>query len=122
MLKSGYKVILKNRFQFVEFGDSKSELLKITCGVPQGSVLGSKLFLLCIDDICNVSQLFKLVLFADDTNIYYSHKDVKQLVNTLNTELVKSYDEKLCWREHINYVKTILSKCYFIYSKIQIIL
>ena len=69
-----------------------SELLKITCGDPQGSVLGPKLFLLYIDDICNVSQLLKLVLFADDTNIYYSHKDVKQLVNTLNTELVKLQD------------------------------
>lgn len=41
----------------------------ISCGVPQGSVLGPKRFIMHINDICNVSKTVTLVLFADDTNI-----------------------------------------------------
>ena len=43
-----------------------SELLDFICGVPQVSILGPTLFIL---DICNVSNLVKIILFADDTNV-----------------------------------------------------
>ena len=44
---------------------------------------------LYINDICSTSNLFKLVLFADDTNIFYSHQDINTLLNTINNELQK---------------------------------
>lgn len=40
------------------------------CGLPQGSVLGPKLFNIDVDDICKTSQRLPFVLFADDTNIF----------------------------------------------------
>ena len=45
---------LENRSQFVHYKNCNSEVLRICCGVPQGSVLGLKLFILYINDICNV--------------------------------------------------------------------
>ena len=83
---------LKNREQFVQFGGCTSECLPIECGIPQGSVLGPKLFILYVNDICDVSQLLKCVLFADDTNFYISGDDPKALVNIIEQEMVKLKD------------------------------
>ena len=63
----------------------------IKCGIPQGSVLGPVLFLLFINDICNVSNFLKFVLFADDTNIFCSNENVAVLQDTLNRELAKLF-------------------------------
>ena len=59
--------------------------------LPQGSVLGPVVFLLFINDICNVSNLLKFVLFADDTNIFCSNENVEVLQDTLNRELAKLF-------------------------------
>jgi len=65
----------------------KSDHTNVLCGVLQGSILGPQLFMLYVNDICNVSKLFKFVLFADDTNIFYSHENIEILCNVISQEL-----------------------------------
>jgi retron-type reverse transcriptase len=76
-----------NRNQIVQYNHHCSDLKKICCGVPQGSILGPLFFLIYINDICNVSKTLELILFADDTNVFYSHENFEYLVNSLNDEL-----------------------------------
>ena len=83
------KSYLTNRKQFVEINGCASELLNVTRGVPQGSILGPKLFVLYINDICNVSKLAKLILFADDTNIFCAGNNLKQIQGMINGVLTK---------------------------------
>ena len=63
---------LENRKQYVCFnGTDSGGFLPITCGVPQGSILGPSLFLLYANDLCNVSTRLTSILFADDTSCFY---------------------------------------------------
>ena len=61
---------LTGRSQFVEFSGHKSDTLPISTGVPQGSVLGPLLFLVYINDLPLVSNIFHMLMYADDTTLY----------------------------------------------------
>ena len=80
---------LRNRKQIVKFNQIKSKEMVMKSGVPQGSILGPILFLLYINDIENCSKLISFILFADDTNIFYSSKCLKTLSNIIQTEIDK---------------------------------
>src|ERR1043165_10054525 len=69
-----FKDYLSNRKQYVLYNNCSSKLLSINCGVPQESILGPLLFIIYINDIVNCSNILHFILFADDTNIFYSSK------------------------------------------------
>ena len=87
VVKDWFRSYLSDRKQYVIYNGKTSLLRDVVCGVPQGSVLGPLLFLLYINDILNCSKLLKFILFADDTNLFYSNKDINTLINVVNTEL-----------------------------------
>ena len=82
-----FKSYLSQREQFVNVNGHNSLFLPVTCGVPQGSILGPLLFLLYVNDLPNTSSLLTFHLFADDTNIYFSSKNLSHLAANLNHAL-----------------------------------
>ena len=80
---------LTSRKQFVQFGAVCSQPEPITCGVPQGSLLGPLLFVIYINKRPNASKVVKTFLFADDTSLFYSHEYRNQTIAVINYELMK---------------------------------
>ena len=78
---------LCNRQQYVVHNNVKSRMGKIALGVPQGSILGPLLFLLYINDICNISKNVSTILFADDTNIFATGKNITEVTRIMNYEI-----------------------------------
>ena len=82
-----FKNYLHNRKQYVEFKKEISETRSITCGVPQGSVLGPLLFIIYTNDLPQSIQNSKCILFADDTTIYTSASQPSEAYNMKNIDL-----------------------------------
>lgn len=101
------KAYLSNRKQFVEFKGARSEMLPVTSGVPQGSVLSPVLFLCYINDIAEgLEKSVTLRLFADDC-LMYSNISCQEDQIALNSAVktVSDWCEK--WKMKINYDKTV---------------
>ena len=82
-----FRSYLSGRRQFATYNGVSSSTKTITCGVPQGSILGPLLFLLYINDLYNVCSTSVPLLYADDTNLFYKGKDIDTLVRGINFEL-----------------------------------
>ena len=100
------KSYLSQRKQFVNVNGHNSLSLPVTCGVPQGSILGPLLFLLYVNDLPNTFCLLTFHLFADDTNIYFSSKNLSHLEATLNHELRSVAEWMKCNRLALSISKT----------------
>ena len=68
---------LYDRKQYVSFNKLDSPYQKVNCRVPQGSILGPLLFLMYINDLCNVFSLSFSLLYADDTNMFVTGKNIE---------------------------------------------
>ena len=84
-----FKSYLTNRKQFVEYNNSKSTIRLINSQMPQGSILEPLGFIIYVSDIPNSVPDLSLILFADDTSAFTSHKDLSTLNNIMNNGLSK---------------------------------
>jgi hypothetical protein len=103
---SWFKDYLSGRQQQVKCNGITSSWKSIKFGVPQGSILGPLLFLIYINDLPNVSPILHFVLFADDSNIFLSHKSYEELFRILNEELVLVSDWFKASKLSLNLTKT----------------
>ena len=86
-----------------------SSKLSVSCGVPQGSVLGQLLFLLYINDICNSVPGEKIKLFVDDTNLFIVAKSASELEVKANLHISNINKWLGANRLHLNTDKTCCS-------------
>ena len=82
-----FESYLSNRKQFMTYGDKQTNIETITCGAPQGSILGPLLFLILVNDYHKVTKYLDPIMFADDTNLFCSYKNIKTLFQIVNSEL-----------------------------------
>ena len=81
-----FRSYLTDRQQCVDVNGTRSGFLNISCGVPQGSILGPQLFLIYINDMY-LSLSCRLSLYADDSALFFSHKDPNVIADRLSMEL-----------------------------------
>ena len=105
---------ISGRKQFVECNGEFSDVLPVSIGVPQGSVLGPLLFIMYINDIVNCTHnlvsedcpdLSSFILFADDTNVFVSGPTLKDSILIAERTLTQLCDYLYCNYLHINVKK-----------------
>ena len=85
-----FESYLTDRSQYVTYDGIKSNTSFLNCGVPQGSMLGSLLFIIFINDIFNVSELLFTVLYADDACFLLGGENLKNLITQMSVRPKKT--------------------------------
>ena len=80
---------LFRRHQRVDFKNNLSSPQPIFCGVPQGSILGSLLFLLHFNESVKTLLHSKIIKYDDDTVLYVSHKNITVIEKLLNEDFTR---------------------------------
>ena len=79
---------LFNRTQVVDIDGFYSNEQPLYSGVPQGTILGPLLFIIFFNTFEECLKNSETLQYADDTVIYTAHKDISQLSNLLNEDLI----------------------------------
>ena len=82
------KSYLSNRLQYIQVDENyRTEYCVVKCRVLQGSILGSLLFLLYVNDLKNASSILDPITFVDDTNLFYTDSNIQKIFSTMNEKL-----------------------------------
>ena len=79
---------------------------KINCGVPQGSILAPLLFFIYINDLSTVSKACMSILFADDTNMFFTGRYLQTMTKVIHEELINVHEWLHCNKLSLNVLKT----------------
>ena len=101
-----FESYLKDREQFVSIGDMSSDIKISNISVPQGSVLGTILFLVYVNDLPNISDAFSPTMFADDCTLSVIGLDIENITAICNSELAEFESWAVANRLSINIDKT----------------
>ena len=102
-----FRSYLTDRQQLVDVSGTRSSFPPITCGVPQGSILGSLLFLIYLNDMPATIKN-KLLLYADDSCFLVSGKN-KTEIETLLSDDLKTVCHWLVAKQSLYYLALNLS-------------
>ena len=80
---------LSNRSQFIDIKGTLSDRGEVTCGIPQGSILGPLLFLIYVNDMESAVDC-DLLLYADNSALLIRGKNIIDIEQNLSEELAKS--------------------------------
>ena len=109
-----FESYLEDRSQKCYINGHLSNASPVTCGVPQGSILGPLLFLVYINDLPNCLNVASPRMFADDTSISVAAEKLVDLENTINSEL----NNLNCWlkanRLSLNITKGPFTRAIFV--------
>ena len=75
-----YESYLVERHFSVEGANQVSKLANISCGVPEGSILGPLLFLIYVSDMSQAIEC-NLYLYADNSCLVFKHNSVAEIKN-----------------------------------------
>lgn len=107
-----FESYLTGRKQLTFVNDTYSDLKTIETGVPQGSVLGPLLFLIYVNDVVSAVENHNLRLFADDTNLFVSGKNLINVFNDTQQSLHKLHQ----WFNDNHLTLNIDKTCYSIFT------
>ena len=78
---------LNGRIQSTSVNGTSSASRPVSCGIPQGSILGPLLFILHINDLPAGLKHCKVSMYADDTLLYCAGTDINDICTKVNEDL-----------------------------------
>ena len=103
-----FKSYLSNRKQLVKIGNCFSAEKVVDYGVPQGTVLGPLLFIIYINNLCNLNIKAQIITYADDTVILFNGNSWNEAYATANQGMKTVYEWLNLNLLTLNISKTIL--------------
>jgi len=87
MVDNGETKVGSGRKQRVVMNGVCAEWSDVKARVPQGSILGPLLFITFVNDLPSSVIYSQVSLYADDTTVYFAHRDASVVMNKLNEDL-----------------------------------